>query len=139
MPEFIKPQLATQKTKAPSGAQWLHEIKYDGYRVQVHLNGGRKRVFTRNGLDWTKRFTASMSTNPNGRAAEPPGGRNFSYTFGDMGDVARFDSEAAIVVLAHWASDVVAGFALGALTERLLRFWTGYPLRASKEDEHANP
>jgi undecaprenyl-diphosphatase len=56
-----------------------------------------------------------------------------------MGDVARFDSEAAIVVLAHWASDVVAGFALGALTERLLRFWTGYPLRASKEDEHANP
>jgi ATP-dependent DNA ligase len=58
MPEFIKPQLATLKTKAPSGAQWLHEIKYDGYRVQVHLNGGRKRVFTRNGLDWTKRFTA---------------------------------------------------------------------------------
>jgi undecaprenyl-diphosphatase len=44
-----------------------------------------------------------------------------------------------IVVLAHWASDVVAGFALGALTKRLLRFWTGYPLRASKEDEHANP
>lgn len=36
-----------------------------------------------------------------------------------------------IVLLAHWASDVVAGFALGALTERLLRFWTGYPLRAS--------
>ena len=44
-----------------------------------------------------------------------------------------------IVVLAHWASDVVAGFVLGALTERLLRFWTGYPLRASKEDGHANP
>jgi membrane-associated phospholipid phosphatase len=44
-----------------------------------------------------------------------------------------------IVVLAHWASDVVAGFALGALTERLLRFWTGYPLGASKEDEHASP
>jgi membrane-associated phospholipid phosphatase len=44
-----------------------------------------------------------------------------------------------IVVLAHWASDVVAGFAIGALTERLLRFWTGYPLRASKEDDHANP
>jgi undecaprenyl-diphosphatase len=43
-----------------------------------------------------------------------------------------------IVVLAHWASDVVAGFALGALTERLLRFWTGYPLQASKEDGHAN-
>jgi bifunctional non-homologous end joining protein LigD len=56
MPGFIKPQLATLKSKAPKGDQWLHEIKYDGYRVQVHLNRGRKKVFTRNGLDWTKRF-----------------------------------------------------------------------------------
>jgi bifunctional non-homologous end joining protein LigD len=57
MPGFIKPQLATLKSKAPRGDQWLHEIKFDGYRVQVHLNRGRKKVFTRNGLDWTKRFT----------------------------------------------------------------------------------
>src|SRR5437870_12837509 len=57
MPGFIKPQLATLKSKAPNGDQWLHEIKYDGYRVQVHLNRGRKKVFTRTGLDWTKRFT----------------------------------------------------------------------------------
>jgi bifunctional non-homologous end joining protein LigD len=57
MPGFIKPQLATLKAKAPKGEQWIHEIKYDGYRVQVHLNSGRKKVFTRNGLDWTKRFT----------------------------------------------------------------------------------
>jgi bifunctional non-homologous end joining protein LigD len=57
MPGFIKPQLATLKAKAPKGEQWIHEIKYDGYRVQVYLNNGRKKVFTRNGLDWTKRFT----------------------------------------------------------------------------------
>ncbi len=57
MPGFIKPQLATLKTKAPKGDLWLHEIKYDGYRVQVHVNGGRKKVYTRNGLDWTKRFS----------------------------------------------------------------------------------
>jgi len=57
MPGFIKPQLATLKARAPQGEQWIHEIKYDGYRVQVHLNSGRKKVFTRNGLDWTKRFT----------------------------------------------------------------------------------
>src|SRR5258705_4216185 len=57
MPGFIKPQLATLKTKAPKGDQWLHEIKFDGYRVQVHLNRARKKVFTRNGLDWTRRFT----------------------------------------------------------------------------------
>src|SRR6187402_1015347 len=57
MPGFIKPQLATLKSKAPRGNQWLHEIKYDGYRVQVHINAGKKKVFTRNGLDWTKRFS----------------------------------------------------------------------------------
>ena len=57
MPGFVKPQLATLKSRAPKGTQWLHEIKYDGYRVQVHLNKGKKKVFTRNGLDWTKRFS----------------------------------------------------------------------------------
>jgi membrane-associated phospholipid phosphatase len=43
-----------------------------------------------------------------------------------------------VVVLAHWASDVVAGFALGAVLERLLRLWTGYPLGASQENDHAD-
>jgi undecaprenyl-diphosphatase len=43
-----------------------------------------------------------------------------------------------VVVLAHWASDVVAGFALGAVLERLLRSWTGYPLEASRDDDHAD-
>ena len=57
MPGFIKPQLATLRSNAPKGDQWLHEIKYDGYRVQVHVNRGRKKVYTRNGLDWTKRFS----------------------------------------------------------------------------------
>jgi membrane-associated phospholipid phosphatase len=42
-----------------------------------------------------------------------------------------------IAILAHWTSDVVAGFALGAALERLLRLWTGYPLEASKENYHA--
>jgi bifunctional non-homologous end joining protein LigD len=57
MPGFIKPQLATLKSKAPVGPQWLHEIKFDGYRVQIHLNKGKRKVYTRNGLDWTKRFS----------------------------------------------------------------------------------
>ena len=56
MPGFIKPQLATLKSKAPKAEQWLHEIKYDGYRVH-HVNRGKKKVYTRNGLDWTKRFS----------------------------------------------------------------------------------
>jgi membrane-associated phospholipid phosphatase len=43
-----------------------------------------------------------------------------------------------IVVLAHWASDVAVGFALGAILERLLRLWTGYPLTASKAVDHGD-
>jgi bifunctional non-homologous end joining protein LigD len=58
MPGFIRPQLATLRTKAPSGDNWLHEIKYDGYRFHIHLNKGRVTAYARNGLDWTKRFSA---------------------------------------------------------------------------------
>jgi hypothetical protein len=39
MPGFISPQLATLKMRAPSGGQWIHEIKYDGYRIQIHIDG----------------------------------------------------------------------------------------------------
>jgi bifunctional non-homologous end joining protein LigD len=57
MPGFIQPQLATFKSRPPKGDQWLHEIKYDGYRVQIHLNKGKRKVYSRTGLDWTKRFS----------------------------------------------------------------------------------
>ena len=66
MPVFIKPQLATLKSMAPKGKQWLHEIKFDGYRVQVHLSRGKKKVYTRNGLDWTKRFSLIVGATRNG-------------------------------------------------------------------------
>lgn len=62
MPGFIKPQLATLKDNAPSGAQWIHEIKYDGYRAQVHVDRGVAKIFTRNGHDWTKRFSHIASS-----------------------------------------------------------------------------
>src|ERR1700691_1805370 len=55
MPGFVPPQLATLKSKAPVGSKWLHEIKYDGSRLQVHLSKGAK-IYTRNGHDWTNRF-----------------------------------------------------------------------------------
>ena len=57
MPGFISPQLATLKMRAPSGAQWIHEVKYDGYCIQLHLDGDNRKVFTRNGLDWTHKFS----------------------------------------------------------------------------------
>src|ERR1700743_3549125 len=58
MPGFIRPQLATLKPRPPSGAAWIHEIKFDGYRAQAHVSDDGTMVFTRKGLNWTKRFTA---------------------------------------------------------------------------------
>jgi bifunctional non-homologous end joining protein LigD len=55
-PGFIEPALATSIDKVPSGERWIHEIKFDGYRVQVHLANNGVKVFTRRGNDWTKRF-----------------------------------------------------------------------------------
>jgi ATP-dependent DNA ligase len=48
--------LPTRGIKVPGGPDWLHEIKYDGYRLRVERNGGRVRLITRGGYDWTKRF-----------------------------------------------------------------------------------
>ena len=55
-PGFIEPALATSIERVPSGARWVHEIKFDGYRVQVHLRDAAAKVFTRRGNDWTNRF-----------------------------------------------------------------------------------
>jgi bifunctional non-homologous end joining protein LigD len=55
-PGFISPALATKTERVPSGERWVHEIKFDGYRVQLHIANDDIKVFTRRGLDWTKRF-----------------------------------------------------------------------------------
>jgi bifunctional non-homologous end joining protein LigD len=55
-PGFVEPALATSIDKVLSGDRWIHEIKFDGYRVQVQLVNEAVKVFTRRGHDWTKRF-----------------------------------------------------------------------------------
>jgi bifunctional non-homologous end joining protein LigD len=55
-PGFIEPVLASSIDKVPSGERWIHEIKFDGYRVQLHLANEIIRIFTRRGNDWTNRF-----------------------------------------------------------------------------------
>ena len=54
---FIEPCLPTAATTPPSGPGWFHEIKHDGYRAMVLRAGDRVRVLTRNGVDWTDRFS----------------------------------------------------------------------------------
>lgn len=56
LPGFVEAALATSIGKVPSGDRWIHEIKFDGYRVQVHLANEAVRIFTWRGHDWTNRF-----------------------------------------------------------------------------------
>ena len=56
LPDFVPPSLATLHSAAPRGGDWLHEIKYDGYRIQARLDRGKVRLLTRKSLDWTHRF-----------------------------------------------------------------------------------
>ena len=59
--EFIEPQLATLEKNAPSGEDWLHEVKFDGYRMQAQIAGSDVRLLTRTGLDWTKKFEGPVT------------------------------------------------------------------------------
>ncbi|MCW5697756.1 MAG: DNA ligase D [Bauldia sp.] len=58
LPKFAAPQMATLVEDAPEGEEWVHEIKYDGYRAITAVAGGLVRIYTRNGLDWTDKFSA---------------------------------------------------------------------------------
>ncbi len=56
MPGFTPPQLATLSTSMPKGAEWVHELKFDGYRMISHITNGNVEIFSRNGKDWTAAF-----------------------------------------------------------------------------------
>lgn len=56
LPRWREPQLATLVAEAPEGSDWLSELKYDGYRTVIAVAGGKARIFTRNGKDWTDKF-----------------------------------------------------------------------------------
>jgi bifunctional non-homologous end joining protein LigD len=58
MPNFIAPQLCKRVTRPPGGSDWLHEIKLDGYRMQLRIADGQAVMRTRKGLDWTEDFAA---------------------------------------------------------------------------------
>jgi bifunctional non-homologous end joining protein LigD len=56
MPASFSPALCTLVDEAPAGDEWIHEIKFDGYRIVARVDGGRVRLLSRNGKDWTTRF-----------------------------------------------------------------------------------
>ena len=71
LPKWVKPQLCKLVDTPPRGQDWLHEIKYDGYRMHARLDRGRVRLLTRSGLDWTDKYpsiAAAVSTLPTRQA-----------------------------------------------------------------------
>ena len=58
LPEWIRPQLTQLMQEAPDGPEWVHEIKFDGYRLHARLDRGAVRLLTRTGLDWTHKYPA---------------------------------------------------------------------------------
>jgi ATP-dependent DNA ligase len=58
LPAWIKPQLTKLVDQPPDGSEWLHELKFDGYRMHARLDRGAVRLLTRIGLDWTSKYPA---------------------------------------------------------------------------------
>ena len=61
LPLFVTPQLSLTVEKRPSGLQWVHEIKVDGFRMAARLDNGRVQLLTRTGLDWTAKYPGAVA------------------------------------------------------------------------------
>jgi bifunctional non-homologous end joining protein LigD len=72
LPAFIEPELSTMADAPPGGVNWIHEIKFDGYRMGARIENGAVKLFTRTGLDWTHKFQAVAKGLAKTRSS-PPG------------------------------------------------------------------
>jgi bifunctional non-homologous end joining protein LigD len=61
LPLFIPPQLSQPVEKPPSGPQWLHEIKLDGFRMAARIDNGQAQLLTRTGLAWTDKYPGAVA------------------------------------------------------------------------------
>jgi DNA ligase D-like protein (predicted ligase) len=61
LPRWVEPQLTKLSTNAPSGPQWIHEVKFDGYRMAARIEKGSVGLLTRSGLDWTAKYPATAA------------------------------------------------------------------------------
>src|SRR5271167_2112866 len=67
LPPFVPPQLSQPVERPPSGPQWLHEIKLDGFRMAARIDNGRVQLLTRTGLDWTNKYLSAIAALANVR------------------------------------------------------------------------
>ena len=109
-PKFIAPQLALQVDKLPGAAGWLHEVKIDGYRLQLNRQENDIRCYTRRGQDWSKKFPPLV------RAAWKLEARKFVLD-GEVAvpDAAGIPDFAALVSALHSQSDAFIYYAFDIL------------------------
>ncbi len=62
LPDFVPPQLASQVDQPPTGPEWIHELKLDGYRIQARVDHGQPSLMTRKALDWTHRMPSLVAS-----------------------------------------------------------------------------
>ena len=61
LPRWVEPQLSKLVEKAPTRHNWVHEIKFDGYRMAARIERGKVQLLTRSGLDWTAKYPATTA------------------------------------------------------------------------------
>src|SRR5271166_4667502 len=86
LPVWIPPQLCQPVDTAPSGPQWLHEIKLDGFRMSARIEGERVQLLTRTGLDWSDKYPCVIAALANVRAKS-------AYLHGELCGIGRWIAE----------------------------------------------
>ncbi len=128
MPPFIAPQLCKSVSRPPSGQDWVHEIKLDGYRMQLRVEDGDGTMRTRKGLDWTPKFAAiaqGASSLPDclidGEvvALDPNGAPDFSALQAALSEGRSHDLIYFVFDLLFEAGDDLRDLKLTARKERL--------------------
>jgi bifunctional non-homologous end joining protein LigD len=141
VPAFIAPQLATLVKKPPASDRWLHEIKFDGYRIVARIASGRVQMLTRGGLDWTDRFRpiAQAMSKLHARSAYLDGeiavvGKDGVTSFADLQDaLSRGQADRLIYYLfdvLHLDGRSLAGLPLAERKQALEDLVSGLPARA---------
>ena len=144
LPKWVKPQLCKLVDAPPQGPEWLHEIKYDGYRMHARLDHGRIQLLTRTGLDWTHKYpsiAAALSVLPANQAyldGELCGVRSDGKTSFSMIQAASDSGNAGALVfflfdLLYLDGEVISATPLRERKERLrdLPSNAGVPLQYS--------
>lgn len=112
LPDFVPPQLCRLLERPPSGPNWGHEIKFDGYRMQARIEAGQVLLYTRKGLDWTGKFPAIARA----LAKLPDCILDGEICAVDAGGAPRFDALQAAI--ADGKTDDLIYFAFDLLYER---------------------